>query len=439
MKLIAIDCGASFLKGAVMDENGKILSQEKYAADSFAADTAIGRILCGVKLLLERLSEGLTQFGLAVSNEMHGFLLTDPEGAPITDYISWQKEWAGIPCGAATYLELFRRRVSPDDILSTGMQAKAGLPSTNLFYLISSKKLRTDRAVRLYTLGDYLLRTLSGREPCIHPTNAAATGLFELKENRWNERLLRGIGADFVLCPPTAESGAVLSFEWMGKQIYAPPAIGDQQASLLGAGLEDDGSLSVNLGTGSQISVACGLPELSSLYQSRPFFKGLYLKTIPHIPAGRALNVYVRFLKEILTGLTGKEPEDGQLWEYILKSAAKIRENEEPDCLKVDLSYFSNAVTDHTLGSIQGINESNLHTGPLFWAAFRQMAENYYVLSQRLLDGAGPKRLVFTGGLSSRIPMLTGLIREQFKDCQEVRVVENDTLLGLWKYFYEQL
>ena len=63
-------------------------------------------------------------------------------------------------------------------------------------------------------------------------------------------------------------------------------AVGDQQTSLLGAGLRP-GVVSTNLATGCQAS-RLDL-DVSTHVQTRPYFDGLYLHTVTHLPAGRLL------------------------------------------------------------------------------------------------------------------------------------------------------
>ena len=64
--------------------------------------------------------------------------------------------------------------------------------------------------------------------------------------------------------------------------------IGDHQCSLLGAGLVERHTLSINLGTGAQVSTLEDkwTPQEA---ETRPYFSGQMLNTITHIPGGRAL------------------------------------------------------------------------------------------------------------------------------------------------------
>jgi len=148
------------------------------------------------------------------------------------------------------------------------------------------------RSAKQQTLGDYILKALSSKQPVCHPSNAAATGFYDLRKNNWNLNIIRNAGAADISFPEigTEESVFRLEHVWL----HALPAIGDQQAALLGAGLKDKRTLSFNLGTGAQVSRLVSDAACSCRYQIRPYFYNYYLKTLPHIPSGRALNVYIR-------------------------------------------------------------------------------------------------------------------------------------------------
>ena len=101
MLTIAIDCGASFVKGALFSEEGSVLIKLQEPAPSVCQNgeirnpAQITELLSVVEGTLSKLSDGggASDYRLCVSNEMHGFLLADSKGTPLTDYISWQKEY----------------------------------------------------------------------------------------------------------------------------------------------------------------------------------------------------------------------------------------------------------------------------------------------------------------------------------------------------------
>ncbi|MDE7313122.1 MAG: hypothetical protein K2N87_16105, partial [Eubacterium sp.] len=333
MITICIDCGASFIKAARF-EDGRLTDNRKISAPGVQKQGLIFfpekiRQLAGiVKENILVMTKG-EEIHLCISNEMHGFVLTGPCGELYTDYISWQMEFGNIRIHENTSKELLCKEEIKEDIRRSGMPVRAGLPSANLFYLIRSGKL-SGKELHFYTLGDYIIRFLSGIEPLCHPTNAGATGLFDLGTMEWNDTLIAYIGAENVQFPEIGVKKT--EFEMEGIRIHCCPAIGDQQAALLGAGFMREEILSFNLGTGAQVSMLTRKPEWEENWQCRPYFNGYYLRTIPHIPSGRALNVYFRFVKSIL-----KEYEikisDEDIWGGICRATLK----EETSCLEFEM------------------------------------------------------------------------------------------------------
>lgn len=437
MHTIAIDCGASFIKGAVFAEDGKILKKLQYHAPAVHKDrdilepVQIIELLRGIKELLRELTASgrSDKYKLCISNEMHGFLLADAKGDPVTDYISWQKEYGDIAVDGYSAIEELWRDVSAEDILYTGMELRNSLPSCNLLYLWKTGFFQEKKEeVYFYTLGDYILRRLSGMEPVCHPTNAAATGLYDLRTGRWNRKLTEKYMDNGIIFP---EIGSIpINFMWEGISCQAYSAVGDQQAALLGAGLRAENEMSFNLGTGAQAARLTKSIERTSEYQIRPYFGGYYLMTIPHLPSGRALNVYFRFVKGMLERFGLKMGEE-EIWKGILE-AEKHAEDTEIRC---DLSFFENPLTLSDRGSIENIGEYELTMGNLFRAVFRQMADNFGEAADRLCsDRSKIQKLIFSGGIARKIEPVRSRIMERYEEDIDYTVAQDETLQGLYLY-----
>jgi xylulokinase len=200
--------------------------------------------------------------------------------------------------------------------------------------------------------------------------------------------------------------------------LFAP--VGDYQCSQAGALLEP-GELSVNISTGSAvIQFALGL-EFGD-FQTRPWFDGRHLKTITHIPGGRALTALVRLLSELAEAQGLKLPDP---WDYILEQARRSA----PSDLRVDPAFYFSALGDH--GSITRVREENLDVGHLFRAAFEGMADNYARCARRICPAGDRPRLVFSGGVALKTPLLRQLICERLGQEHRLAPSEEDTLLGL--------
>lgn len=438
MHTITIDCGASFIKGAIFEDGAikRIVSRGAPFVGNEREIFSVRHIprLAGmVREMILELAAGEREVVLCISNEMHGFLLADADGQPYTDYISWQFELERTVGEEDASCRALQEDPSlSGDILRSGMPLRASLPSSNLHCLARSGKLSgREGCLRFYTLGTYLLRNLSGGpEPEEHETNAAATGLFDLVSGDWNRKYLAAIGAGGVVMP-TVGHGAV-SFDLDGVEVHALPAIGDQQAALLGAGFTKADDLSFNLGTGAQVSRLTDSLVFSDVHQTRPYFNGLYLKTIPHIPSGRAFNVFFRFVKSVLEQY-GTELSDDAIWDGMLRAAGSSKVNTLP---QIDLNFFPNAVNGGPPlgGSITGIGEYAFSLGSLTRAVMEQMADNFATVADRLTpDRSEVKRLVFSGGIARRLDMVRERVAGHYPGA-EIMTSSDETMLGLYKY-----
>lgn len=432
MNTIVIDCGASFIKGAVF-KNGKIVNKVRqqsplvHGTENILETTQIHALVPLVYQMILQLGEEEKEVRLCISNEMHGFLLAYEDGTPYTDYISWQKEYGAVEVSGKTSIQILDCESLKENIIHTGMPLRAGLPSCNLLYLLRNGYLKECKSqLYFYTLGDYLLRILSKKEPVCHPTNAAATGLYDLNTGTWNDTLICAAGGEGIVFPKIGN--CEWKFEMGSLKVHALPAIGDQQAALLGAGLMDKNTLSFNLGTGAQVSKIISNPVCKEDYQIRPYFHGKYLKTIPFLPSGRALNVYIRFLKEIFQKFQLKIDED-KIWEILLEEE-KQGNAEELSC---DLSFYENAATAHRVGSIGNIGEYSLTLGNLMASILEQMSRNFIQAADMIEPNRECiKKVTFSGGVASKIERIRENIVKSYSNDIVVNIASDETFWGLY-------
>ncbi|SFQ23981.1 Sugar (pentulose or hexulose) kinase [Lachnospiraceae bacterium XBB1006] len=435
MNIIAIDCGASFIKAAFFEDK-KLVKQLKQEAplgnnqDIFDVSKIVG-LEKMVRDIVAELSEDIDEAVISISNEMHGFILAYPDGTPYTGYISWQTELADKD-EIWKYLNFeLGEKNAAETIRQTGMPIRSGLPSSNLFWMRENGKL-PDEQLFFYTLGDYLIRVITECEPICHPTNAAATGLYSLEKEDWNKEYIQLLVGGQIVFPRIGQDEIIYK---AGKISYrVKPAIGDQQAALLGSGFRKSTDLSFNIGTGAQVSRVIKNIEFGN-YQVRPYFFDSYIKTIPHIPAGRALNVYYRFFKSILE-LIDPVIDDGKIWEMMKKvvntELVKMTENS----VQCDLSFFENAITNNKVGCIENIGECNFTFETLVNSVFYEMADNFVTMARRLDSDKGSPvdAIIFSGGMSKQWDVLRNLIVKEFPIDTLVILSENDTLHGCCYY-----
>ncbi|MBQ9551243.1 MAG: hypothetical protein IJU96_00615 [Clostridia bacterium] len=437
MNIIAIDCGASFIKCALFQDEVLVKSKQvpappvKAGADPFCTD----KIEALVRLVQSSLAEFAAEeddVTVCVDNEMHGFLLAREDGTPYTDYISWQTELLPVDETEQFLAAALGKEEADEAIRRTGMPLRSGLPSSTLLWLSRNGCLEGQGTLCFYTLGDYILKRITGLEPVCHPTNAAATGLYDLETSDWNRQVISVLtGQAALVFPPVGTAAA--DFEKGGRRFHVLPAIGDQQAALLGSGFQGERELSFNMGTGAQVSRILKPDQLQyGPYQMRPYFNGTYLKTIPHVPSGRAINVYFRFLKDILRR-ADRDISDDAVWE-IMQAAARP-ETADEEGLRCDMSFFENALTDYTTGSIEHIPEYGLTLEALMSGVFHRLIDNFVTVAERVNQGLPAyDTVIFSGGIAKRWDVLRNGIAAKLAPETKIVLSENDTLYGCMRY-----
>jgi sugar (pentulose or hexulose) kinase len=280
------------------------------------------------------------------------------------------------------------------------------------------------------SLADWIVFRLSGYPLPLHPTQAAATGLWSILNGGWHREWISHLGLGALHFPEISTHSIVSTVEIAGKKLRLLPPIGDQQAAL-GVGLQS-GDLSVNVATGSQVSQILDAipPASSSQFQLRPFFDGKLLATITHLPAGRSLNSWVRTLSQLAIDCGVTEQE---CWRRLVESAESIQVEGLP---QVDLSLFPCATGSE--GSVTKLREANLSAAHLFRAALRSMAENYRNASGALPQAHSSKILV-SGGLAQKIEILRSDLNHLLKLPIAVSGISEDALNGLLIYATSRL
>lgn len=427
-QFIGIDIGTTFLKGAVLDLDDLQITEIRrtpapavrpglprrhHELDPDAVVMALRAMIDGMLPLAPRCA------GIVLCTQMHSMVLVSRAGLPLTGVATWldQRVLDPLPSGG-TYFDQLAARLGPQLRRELGNELRPGLPLGTLFWLAEHGELPAGATA--LTLADLALTRFCGAPFGVELTNAAATGALDVARGVWHAGAIAATQLGAVGWPPITPLGEPAgAYTSGGRAIPCYRAVGDAQCALLGAGLAP-GELSINVATGSQVSVLRPAPAPGD-FQTRPYFDGQALSTITGIPAGRALNVLVGLLGELAAahGAPVAEP-----WPYLLRAAEDAPDSE----LRVQLGFFGGA--EGEAGAITGIGEANLTAGGLFRAAFRQMAANYEAAALRLQPDRSWRQVVLSGGLAHQSRLLRELIAARLAAPVRLAPAE-DTLSGL--------
>jgi sugar (pentulose or hexulose) kinase len=333
---------------------------------------------------------------------MHGIIVADKEGMPLTPYISW-RDGRSI-AKDANGISTFDRLVNEKDAFfsQSGMKLRGGLPIISLAHLVAQKILPNN--LRLFTLTDWLLWCGGERNPSIHVSLAAGTGLFDIHRMTWSSSLFNvaGIAKRNIQVAAIAPTGKPIgSIELGGRRISVFGGVGDLQAAVFGAGLPYQANLAINLGTGSQVLRACN--KIPAIIERRPGLDGRDLGAITHIPSGRALNVFADFFD----GCASLGRGETFFWRVFERLSSEEILNAS---LKVNMNVFTSAWKYEQGGSILFIHEGNLSPNEMLAAIAKGWLSQYVSAMDQLDPEHVDLTFLLSGGLSRHVGFVSTVL-----------------------------
>ena len=342
MLSLGLDIGTSKVALALMELSTRrvVLTQSaeypETATKARGVQDADALLECAVQLVRSALrGRSETVSAICVAGQMHGVVVFDARGAPVTPLINWQDE----RCSAdPSFL--------PGLCARTGHSLCAGFGCATLSWLYSGRDSnansnssnnggggggvalsREEGGYRCGTVMDLLVARLCGTAgaPVMDETNAAAFGLYSPAAHDWDWAAVRCAGIPQGVLPRVVAPGAVAGLLTQeaaagllcsspcvraGVPVYA--AAGDFQAALLATVRDAAADIALNIGTGGQLAVIVdAVPSDAPLppspissstasppgyalrvagrpYEYRPFFGGRVAVTAASLSGGSA-------------------------------------------------------------------------------------------------------------------------------------------------------
>lgn len=423
---IAIDLGATFLKGAIIDlETTSIvrsvrspspafitgLQKGHFEFDPLAVADAISR------LLNELLNECPNCKAIVMCSQMHCLVLVDENGAPQSNAISWMDQRALEPSKRSdkAIIDEMRGALTAEQIAEMGNELRPGFPLSTLYWM-DQYQTNFQNNLTALSLPDFVVNRLTRGDFVTEATNAGGYGAFDISRGTWHREAIGKLNLSKVKWPQVVQQGSIVGkFSWNGKSIPCLTPVGDQQAALAGALLQPQ-EVSLNVATGAQSSRISDT-SVTGPYQIRPYFDGKFLNTITHLPGGRELNVLIEVFTELAPG-------ELDPWPLIIERV----ENTADSDVEVALSFFDNVGCG---GSISNLREHNLSLGQIFKAAFSSTASAYWDAAERLRRNDVWRAVVLSGGLIRKTAVLQQMVKTKFACPIRFAPHEEDTIVGL--------
>lgn len=223
---------------------------------------------------------------ILVTGQMHGCLFSSiNQVRPLSPISTWQDRTARDFQVGRRWHEV--RQMVDEELLSrNGNELDFGYPLVVLPLLREHADLKNSHDLRYVSLLSLVVEHLTGTPSDIHVTDAAASGMYDIRASGWIPSALEIARVADVSMPNVRDQAS-------GERVWL--AVGDHQASLLGGDFDQD-SVAINVGTGAQVSVLLNPGQVVAVHSAegpavhtRPFFEGTFFQTITDLPAGREL------------------------------------------------------------------------------------------------------------------------------------------------------
>lgn len=388
MKILGLDIGTTTVS-AVVWHDGAVIDSVTEKNDSFIHSEHyyekiqdVSRIRTVALSIVETLFATYPDIErIGVTGQMHGIVYINKTGEAVSPLYTWQDGRGDeIYKDGKTYAEYLT------DI--TGYSVATGYGLVTHFYNVKNN-LVSSEASTFCTIHDYIAMLLAGNmKPMTDTTDAASFGLFDVKNARFDIEAVKKSDIDEKMLPCIAEKAIIGRYK-DSADVYV--AIGDNQASFLGALDGNKNGMLVNIGTGSQFSVYSENYLESTELETRPFPNGGYLLVGASLCGGRAYALLENFFRQVGDML-------GVKVERVYDAMDKLAEEKVKD-IPIVTPLFQGTRKDPSLrGSIEGLSTENFTPQHLIVGTIEGMARELYEMYRSYLSSGGVSVTLYGSG-----------------------------------------
>ena len=288
MRAAGFDIGTTTVCGVLIDlESGRTVKTQTRKNDSWIKGESYERLQDPARIW--QLVQAIYQDFLAedeiaaigLTGQMHGLVYVDAEGSAVSPLYTWEDERgnrfvtdtdkengtdfgrkavdqetaAATACDTAA-MEAQSEKAVPRTYAQqlsnlTGYQMATGFGLTTHYYNLKNN-LVPKQAVTFCTIHDYIAMKLIGRKkPLMTAGDAASFGCFDVETMCFDAAALKRAGIDASVLPECTANFSLVGTT--AEKIPVAAAIGDNQASVIGALRSMEKSLLINIGTSSQV------------------------------------------------------------------------------------------------------------------------------------------------------------------------------------------
>lgn len=425
MKTIGIDIGTTTISGVVFDvDQNHVMESRTISNESFLPAKQDWERIQDVDVIIRKARALLDELldhdpdaaAIGLTGQMHGIVYINKEGKHVSPLYTWQDrrgDLADEKTGVSP-VELIREKTAAAVSAGYGLVTHLSLQNQGLI---------PDDAVSFGTIGDYFGMVLTDRKsPLVHISNAASMGLFDGRGLCFDRENIRKCGISEKLLPKVTADVEVLG-SYRGIPVYA--AIGDNQASFLGAAGDQEHALLINMGTGGQISLLTDEYKEIEGIETRPFDRGRYLLVGASLCGGRAYAVLEHFFRQYAEALC---PGAGPQYEVM----ERLIDGMDRSDLFVSTLFSGTRSNPDLRGSVTNISEDNFTPSMLIYGVLTGMAEELFEMYQKISEATGIRvtKLIASGNGLRKNAALQEICSRMFQAELEMAKVKEEAAAG---------
>ena len=340
--LLGIDIGTTTITSVAVDaDSGTIVELATTSNDArydnrpqgrseWDANRIISQALQCVKDVVTLLGPRAKEIvGIGMTGQQHGMVLVDKDLSPVSPYINWQDQRGNeLDARGIPLVETLTSRLGEGQYEKHGCYLRTGFMNVTLYWLAANDRIPS--GCRATFIMDLVASRLCNAPLVSDPTAAGSAGLLNIHTNRWNADALKELGIPDSVLPEvssvrdqvgtiTSEIAAVTGLP-ADIPVFVP--IGDNQASFLGSVTNRHSQLSINVGTGGQVSAYSESPGQHASLEVRPFPYGGFLLANVGACGGRSFAALESFFQTVARDIFGFQPQ-GSAFDRMKEIAAE--------------------------------------------------------------------------------------------------------------------
>ncbi len=264
--IVALDQGTTSSRAILFDENQAIVGVAQkeftqiYPKEGWVEHDPMEIWSSQSGVLTEVIARlGITQhdiIGLGITNQRETTIVWEKStGKPVYNAIVWQCRRTAKICDELSKIDGFSDYISDN----TGLLLDAYFSGTKIKWILDNVEGAREKAEKgellFGTVDTWLIWKLTnGKVHATDYTNASRTMLYNIKELKWDEKILETLGIPKSMLPEVKDSSGTFGYANLGgkggHRVPIAGVAGDQQAALFGQACFNEGESKNTYGTG---------------------------------------------------------------------------------------------------------------------------------------------------------------------------------------------